>query len=337
MIWLHRFTKLVVAATFLLVIAGGLVTSTGSGLSVPDWPTTYGWSMFTFPLSKWGGGILYEHGHRLIATTVGVLTIVMVFAYWRVESRRWVKVLSVVALGTVVAQGLLGGLTVLTRLPPAVSSAHAGLAEIFFALTVSLAIFTSAGWRSAYASTPASTQTLAADAGLRRLSVVAIAVVYLQILLGAVMRHTGAGLAIPDFPLMFGRLVPPLEMFGASGVPIHFAHRVGALLVAVVLVWEAWRVLRRHDDHQELRHPAMLLLALLVLQVTLGALTVLTAKNVVVNTAHLATGALIFATTVVLALRAHRPHFGIALARTPQRSAPDRLPTMAAMRRNAES
>src|SRR5512142_2352860 len=102
MIWLHRFTKLVVCATFLLVIAGGLVTSTGSGLSVPDWPTTYGWSMFTFPLSKWVGGILYEHGHRLIATTVGMLTIVMVFAYWRAESRRFVKVLSIVALGTVV-------------------------------------------------------------------------------------------------------------------------------------------------------------------------------------------------------------------------------------------
>ena len=154
MMWLHRFTKVVVGATFLLVVAGGLVTSTGSGLSVPDWPTTYGWSMFTFPYSKWVGGIVYEHGHRLIATTVGLLTILMVVAYRRAESRRWVKRLTLVALGAIVAQGLLGGITVLTKLPPAVSSAHAGLAEIFFALTVSLALFTSPGWARAYAASP---------------------------------------------------------------------------------------------------------------------------------------------------------------------------------------
>ena len=191
MMWLHRFTKVVVGATFLLVVAGGLVTSTGSGLSVPDWPTTYGWSMFTFPYSKWVGGIVYEHGHRLIATTVGLLTILMVVAYWRAESRRWVKRLTLVALGAIVAQGLLGGVTVLTKLPPVVSSAHAGLAEVFFALTVSLALFTSPSWARAYAASapaPGSTQALAADRGLRQLSVLAIAVVYLQILLGAVMR-----------------------------------------------------------------------------------------------------------------------------------------------------
>ena len=192
MMWLHRFTKLVVAATFLLVVAGGLVTSTGSGLSVPDWPTTYGWSMFTFPFSKWVGGILYEHGHRLIATSVGILTILMVVAYWRIEPRRWIKALTLVALGTVVAQGVLGGITVLTQLPPAVSSAHAGLAEIFFALTVSLALFTSPGWLKAYADPaagPDHTRALAADAWLRRLSILAVAGVYLQILLGAVMRR----------------------------------------------------------------------------------------------------------------------------------------------------
>ncbi len=316
MIWLHRFTKLVVGATFLLVIAGGLVTSTGSGLSVPDWPTTYGWSMFTFPFSKWVGGIVYEHGHRLIASTVGLLTIVMVIAYWRAESRKWVKRLTLVALGAVVAQGLLGGLTVLTKLPPAVSSAHAGLAEIFFVLTVALAVFTSRGWAVAYdapARAAGSTSALATDRGLRRLSIAAIAVVYLQILLGAIMRHTGAGLAIPDFPLMFGRLLPPLELLAIPGVAIHFAHRVGALVVALCLIAAAGRVLACHGDRHELVRPAMLLLGLLVLQITLGGLTVLTARNVVFNTAHVAVGALIFATTVVLALRVHRPHFAIGI------------------------
>lgn len=317
MIWLHRFTKLVAAATFLLVVAGGLVTSTGSGLSVPDWPTTYGWSMFTFPFSKWVGGILYEHGHRLIATTVGVLTILMVIAYWRVEPRRWVRTLTLVGLGTIVAQGVLGGITVLTQLPAAVSSAHAGLAEVFFALTVSLALFTSAGWLKAY-SDPATgadrTRALAADAALRRLTVLAVAVVYLQIVLGAVMRHTGAGLAIPDFPLMFGRVLPSAAAFAVPGVGIHFAHRAGAVVVAVFIGVTCARVLKRHRGHRELARPALLLLALLVVQVALGALTVLSGRNVAINTAHLATGALVFATTVALALRVHRPYFAAGLA-----------------------
>ncbi len=342
MTWLHRFTQVVVAATFLLVVAGALVTSTGSGLSVPDWPTSYGWSMFTFPMSRWVGGIEYEHVHRLIATTVGMLTIGMVIAYYRVERRKWVRRLTLAVLGAIVAQGLLGGLTVLTKLPPAVSSAHAGLAEIVFVLTVSLAIFTSRGWATAYepagrAVDPAS--SLAGDSRLRRLSVATICAVYLQIILGAVMRHTGAGLAIPDFPLMFGRLLPPLALFDMPGVAVHFAHRLGALVVAGCLIATAWTVLVRHGDRRELARPALLLLALLVVQVALGGLTVLSARNVVINTAHLAVGALIFATTVVLALRVHRPHFatGIVIAASPARARRG-MPASTAMReRNAES
>jgi cytochrome c oxidase assembly protein subunit 15 len=339
MISLHRFTKVVVAATFLLVIAGGLVTSTGSGLSVPDWPNTYGWSMFTFPYSRWVGGILYEHGHRLIATFVGLLTIAMVIAYWRAEPRKWVKRLTLVALGTVIAQGVLGGITVLAKLPTAVSSAHAGLAEIFFALTVGLAVFTSRGWATAYDLAAPAATPLAADGRLRRLSVVAIAFVYVQIVLGAVMRHSGAGLAIPDFPLMFGRVLPPPELLASPAVAVHFAHRVGALVVAISLVAASWRVFVRHGDRRELVRPAILLIALLVLQIALGGLTVLTARDVLVNTAHLATGALIFATTVVLALRVHRPHFATDPARvaSPLRSPAGMHATAALMERNAES
>src|ERR1700746_860651 len=124
---LHRFAKFVAGCTVLLVLAGSLVTSTASGLSVPDWPTTYGWNMFAFPPSKWVGGILYEHGHRLIASGVGFLTVVLAAWLWFQEKRRWVRWLGVAALGTVLAQGLLGGLTVLFFLPPAISTAHAGL------------------------------------------------------------------------------------------------------------------------------------------------------------------------------------------------------------------
>src|SRR5207253_1023048 len=143
---LHKYSRLVVGCTVLLILAGSFVTSTDSGLSVPDWPTTYGQNMFTFPLSKMVGGIFYEHGHRLIASAVGVLTIGLAVWLWLADSRRWMRWLGVAALGAIVAQGVLGGLTVLFFLPPAVSTAHAGLAEVFFCLTVAIALFTSRGW-----------------------------------------------------------------------------------------------------------------------------------------------------------------------------------------------
>src|SRR5246127_5269500 len=143
---LHRFAKLVAACTVILVLAGSFVTSTGSGLSVPDWPTTYGWNMFTFPPSKWVGGIFYEHGHRLIASSVGFLTIVLAAWLWFADPRRWMKRLGLTALGAVILQGVLGGITVLFFLPTAISSAHAGLAEIFFCMTIAIALFTSRSW-----------------------------------------------------------------------------------------------------------------------------------------------------------------------------------------------
>src|SRR5215510_4080238 len=147
---LHRFSKLVVGCTFLLILAGSLVTSHGAGLSVPDWPTSYGWNMFTFPPSMWVANILYEHGHRLIATGVGMLTIVLAAWLWYDERDSWVRWMGVVALGAIVAQGVLGGITVLLLLPPAVSTAHAALAEIFFCITVSIAVFTSPAWIRGY-------------------------------------------------------------------------------------------------------------------------------------------------------------------------------------------
>src|SRR4029453_7899744 len=128
-----------------------LVTSTESGLSVPDWPTTYGYSMFTFPLSKMVGGIRYEHTQRLIASTVGFLIIVLAVWLWRAEPRAWVRRLGYIALAAVVTQGLLGGLTVLFLLPDPISIAHASLAQLVFSLTTTIAVVTSAGWTTGYA------------------------------------------------------------------------------------------------------------------------------------------------------------------------------------------
>jgi len=295
-IWLHRYARLLVAATLILVAAGGMVTSTNSGLSVPDWPTTYGYQMFSFPLSGMVGGIFYEHGHRLIASAVGMLTIGLVIFLWRVEPRAWVRRLGWLALAAVIVQGTLGGLTVVFFLPDAISITHAGLAQIFFCLTISVALVTSTGWRRP-AAPPVD------DELLGRRTVALTAAVYCQILLGATMRHTGAGLAIPDFPLSYGRLIPP---FWNPAIAIHFAHRLGALVVATLVLAVAWRILTQHRSRSELARPAWFLLAVVAVQITLGAFVVLTGKNEIVNTLHVATGAVVLGTSLFLALRAFR-------------------------------
>jgi cytochrome c oxidase assembly protein subunit 15 len=297
---LHRFAKFVTACTVILVLAGSFVTSTGSGLSVPDWPTTYGWNMFTFPPSKWVGGIFYEHGHRLIASTVGFLTIVLAAWLWRVEGRPWMRWLGVIALGAVILQGVLGGLTVLFFLPAAVSTAHAGLAEVFFCLTIAIALFTSPSWIAGHGRID--------DTRLRRLATVTTAHIYVQILIGAAMRHTGAGLAIPDFPLMFGHLIP--DHWDAR-IAVHFAHRVGALIVTLSIIASAAHVRAHQRGQRRLTAPAALLVVLVAVQVTLGATTILTQRNEWFNSLHVVCGALVLATSLVLTLRSWRVRFAV--------------------------
>jgi cytochrome c oxidase assembly protein subunit 15 len=315
---LHRFATFVAGCTLLLVLAGSLVTSTESGLSVPDWPTTYGWNMFTFPPSKWVGGIFYEHGHRLIASTVGFLTIVLAAWLSFTEPRRWLRRLGWTALAAVIVQGVLGGLTVLYFLPAPVSTAHAGLAEIFFCLTVSIALFTSAGWKAGYArdSDPAGASGVD-DRTLRGVATATTALVYAQILVGAAMRHTGAGLAIPDFPLMFGRLVPD---HWDQAIAIHFTHRAGALVVALMIAATAAHVWYHHRRRRELARPAALLAVLAVVQITLGALTVLSGRAVWINSLHVVGGALVLATSLALTLRCWRVRFAPDDVRSSARS-----------------
>ncbi len=298
--WLHRYAKLVAAATVLLITAGGLVTSTGSGLAVPDWPTSYGWNMFTFPMRHMVGGIFYEHGHRLIASGVGFLTIGLAVWLWRAESRRWMRFLGFAALAAVCIQGILGGITVLYFLPTPVSTAHAGLAQIFFCLTVSIALFTSRGWKQP-------TIDPVDDRMLRLTATCTTAFIYLQILVGATMRHSDAGLAIPDFPLVFGGIVPPEW---TPQIAIHYAHRLGAVLVTLAIAATAGHVCYHHPRRPELRRPAVVLCCLVLVQVTLGAFVIWSQKNVAINTAHVVTGALTLATSLILTLRSHRIRFG---------------------------
>ena len=305
---LHLFALLVAATTAVLIFAGGLVTSTGSGLSVPDWPTTYGWFMLTFPLEKRVGGIFYEHSHRLIASGVGALIVVLAIWLWKSEPRAWVRRLGYVALAAVATQGILGGITVLWFLPDPVSIAHAGLAQLVFCLTVSIALVTSPGWRRAYADDTGPRRsgldkTIADDSTLRAMATVTTAAIYGQIIVGATMRHTGAGLAIPDFPWAFGRLIPPVWN---GPIAIHFAHRAGAVIVTALVLATIGHVLYHHRSRGELRRPSLLLAALVAIQVTLGALTVLSGKHYIINSLHVVTGALVLGTSLVLTLRAYR-------------------------------
>jgi heme a synthase len=307
---LRIYTALVAFSTAVLIFAGGLVTSTESGLSVPDWPNTYGWFMFNFPLDKMVGGIRYEHSHRLIASTVGFLILVLAIWLWRAEPRRWVRNLGYLALGAVVTQGILGGITVLWYLPDPISIAHASLAQIVFCLTVAIALFSTSGWARAYSTTGAAAPD---DRLLQRVAAVTTGWIYLQIIVGATMRHTGAGLAIPDFPLAFGQLIPP---HWDAKIAIHFAHRVGALVATLLILATTAHVFYHHRLRRELVRPSILLLALLAAQITLGALTVLSGKQYVINSLHVVTGGSVLVTSLVLTLRAHRARFAGAAGST---------------------
>jgi len=226
---------------------------------------------------------------------------------WKSEPRAWVRRLGYVALAAVVTQGILGGITVLWFLPDAVSIAHAGLAQLVFCLAVSIALFTSPGWNRAYAEGPR--RNVLDDAVLRRVAAATTAAIYIQIIVGATMRHTGAGLAIPDFPWAFGRLLPPMW---TGPIAIHFAHRVGALVVTGLVIATVGHVLYHHRSRGELRRPSLLLVLLVAVQITLGALTVLTGKHYVINSLHVVTGAMVLGTSLVLTLRAYRPRFADA-------------------------
>lgn len=287
---LHRFAVATAAATLALIVAGGLVTSTESGLSVPDWPLSYGRLM-----PPMVGGVLYEHGHRMVATAVGVLTIVLALWLHRREPRRWVRRLGLLAIALILAQGLLGGLTVLFLLPTPISVAHACLAQAFLCLVVGIAVVTSPRWRS---------QSAVAGNRVSRVAAITAGAVFVQLLLGAVMRHTKSGLAIPDFPLSLGRVVPPLESFP---VAIAFAHRAWA--IAVTLLVFATLAATVRSGRPALSRAGAFLGLLVVAQIALGALTVLSRKSVAITTAHVATGALLLATSFALAVSARGVRF----------------------------
>ena len=285
---LNRYAILVACATFFLIIAGALVTSHDAGLATPDWPLSNGQ---VFP--KMVGNLFWEHGHRMVATTVGMLTIGLTFYIFRKEERDWVRKLGVFALLAVIAQGLLGGLTVKLMLPLAVSTAHATLAQLFFCTTVSLAVFTSRSWIAA--------RSLEEEKGtlpLRYLCTAALVTIFLQLIIGATLRHS----ATWDQHLPTGLIL---------------AHIGGAVVVALTLGSATITTLRRYKDDRFLTRPATIALSLLGLQLCLGVAAYVTRlaspgdpqplnPMIAITVAHVACGALVFVSTIVLTLRTYR-------------------------------
>jgi len=298
---LRDATRSVAFLVFLLLLAGALVTSTESGLAVPDWPLSYGKVM-----PPMVGGILYEHGHRLVAAAVSTLVGLELGALlFFLEGRKTVKRLAAAAFGAILLQAVLGGLTVLFLLPPAISSAHAALAEIVFALTAVVALMCSRTWNDLTAhpaSLPFEENLSSNGAKARsafRWTLLATAAIYVQIVLGAVMRHTGAGLAIPDFPAAFGGLWPSADELQRRGVGLHLAHRVGAVVV-LVLVLAAVRALGRLSAvNPVFAGFAAAWTGLVTIQILLGALSIWSKKAPPLTAAHLAGGALCWVTGVL--------------------------------------
>ena len=281
---LHRFAIFTASITLVLIVAGALVTSNDAGLSVPDWPTSFG-SIYKIP--QMVGGVRYEHTHRMIAEFVGLLTIILAVWTWRAEKRRWLRLLGVAALATVIVQGILGGLTVLFFLPAIVSSAHALVAQTFFCIAVAIAVFTGRRWIEEQPRTELDQRRPA----LFTLILLAIFVLYVQLFLGAMFRHHGLS---------------------------WWPHVVNAGLVAIVISWTTIRAITAYPNIDAIRRPAIAMLLLMLTQLGLGFLAFVTRvmwgkdavqpelPMVISTVLHVAVGAMLLATTIVLAIQVWR-------------------------------
>jgi cytochrome c oxidase assembly protein subunit 15 len=306
-IWLNRFVWLLCVATLFLICSGGMVTSKGVGLAVPDWPTTFGYNMFLFPVSKWIGGIFFEHTHRLIASIVGFMTIILAVWMWLAEDRRWVRNLCYLALFLVVLQGVLGGLRI-TMLKDEIGIFHACVAQAFLGLLVVIALVTTKFWQS-----PSDVDVdLAKFRGIKSLALFATVAIYLQLALGATMRHQHRDLAILDFPTAYRQWVPDtsanalaninawrdaraLSDVTAFQIWLQMAHRFLAVIIAIAIILFAVRIwrLRKSSRAPILSGLSILWVVLVFCQITLGAWTIWSNKAADIATAHVAMGALV--------------------------------------------
>jgi heme a synthase len=280
----HAFAVFTACATLVVITAGALVTSNDAGLSVPDWPTSFG---YLIKVPSFSGGIRYEWTHRMLAGSLVSLTLAIAIWTLLVERRRWLRWLSVGAFCTVVLQAILGGLTVLLFQPPAVSTAHATVAQTFFSIAVVIAVFTAQRWLEE----PPRIEFDSRRPSLFTLTLLSIFVLYVQLILGGMFRHHGMS---------------------------WWPHVANAVIVAFVLTWTAIRAISVYPQIEAVKKPAIILLGLLIAQLCLGFLAFFTRvawghdpaqpelPMVVATVAHVAVGALLLATAVVLAIQVWR-------------------------------
>ena len=328
-----------------------MVTSKGVGLAVPDWPTTFGYNMFLFPVSKWVGGIFFEHTHRLIASTVGFMTIILAIWIWRADNRRWLRVLGFAALGAVIIQGVLGGLRV-TLLKDEIGIFHACLAQAFLGMLVVITLATSQLWRrismvgtargalrepleaspSTISRTP---QRRAPTRALGRAVIFTTLIIYLQLGIGATMRHQHRDLSILDFPAAYGSIIPDtspaklveinawrearaLSDVTAFHIWLQMTHRFVALIIATGVIASLLISRRTGPDAGMLSRFADVWFLLLCCQITLGAWVIWSNKAADVATAHVAVGATMLALGIAFSavcLRIRRGNESATLAR----------------------
>src|SRR6266576_2788854 len=302
--WLNRFAWLTFVATLLLICSGGMVTSKNVGLAVPDWPTTFGYNMFLFPVSKWVGGILFEHTHRLMGSLVGFLTVILTVWLWLSEDRKWMRNLGLIALGGVILQGILGGLRV-TMMKDEIGIFHACVAQAFFGLLVFIALVTTTFWRSI--------SNLIVDfkkfAPLKTLAIAITIAIYVQLALGATMRHEHRNLAVLDFPTANGAWIPDTSVAALAKINalrdgrgladvtafqiwLHMAHRFLAFIIAIAVVAFWIHVRRDAQSIAALERLSIFWVALVACQITLGAWTIWSNKAADIATAHVAVGAI---------------------------------------------
>lgn len=297
---LAGFARLSVMATLLLIFLGGMVTSHNAGLAVPDWPLSFG----TINPDGWWKieNVFLEHGHRLFAQFVGMLTTILAIRIWRNDRRGWVRGLGIAAFVGVCIQGVLGGLRV-THTSTTLAAIHACTAQAFLCLLIVLAMVLSPRWGVGAGDFSEKSHT-----PVRFAAWLMVGSVYLQLILGAITRHlsreSGAGLAFHDFPLADGQLLPALDTFGRQ---IHFAHRIGAVWITLLALFLFLAIVPAARKGTFLLPPMFAVMLLLIFQISLGARVIWLDRPPVATSLHVVTGAAILASSLILAIRASRP------------------------------
>jgi heme a synthase len=315
--FLRRFSKSLCVITLFLILLGALVKSTDSGLSVPDWPTTYGKFMFAYPLNKMAGGIKYEHTHRMLASIVGLLTLLLtVCLFCNKMLPVWIKRLGLFAFLTVVLQGILGGLTVKFFLPVWLSTFHGVLAQTFFLIVILIAYALSVERRQRW-----NIEEDSYNPQFLQLAILLLVMIYIQLIIGNIMRHDQAGLAVPDFPTMGWTYFPTLDQawfhrintwrfennlgpVNMGQVCIHLLHRFWAFLILVNILWLNNIAYKKCLDRPLIPKTLYWLNIAVILQITLGISTVLTHKGVYTTTLHVTMGAIVLGLSFLMVLRA---------------------------------